>query len=203
MSNILFPTFRGLTWDVLKIPKFSTIIQTSASGREVRVTKRINPIWEFEFTYSILDDTFIDGSGYSELKDLLGFFLQRQGSFDSFLYSDPTDYTVTNQSLGTGDGVTTQFQMVRSYGGFTEVMQNIGVIIDVKVNGVTQTVSINYAINTTGLITFVTAPPMAATVTSSFVFFYRVRFKEDLQEFNNFVNNLWEVKQMRLVSVKI
>lgn len=203
MSNAVLPNFRGLTWNVIKQPTFDTIIHTSASGREVRVTKRTNPIWEFEFTYSILDDTFTDGSGYSELRDLMGFFLQRQGAFDSFLYSDPTDNAVTNQSLGTGDGVTTQFQMVRNLGGFIETIQNVNVITNVKVNGAVQTNPTNYSISSTGLITFVTAPAAAATITATFSYYFRVRFKEDMREFNNFLNNLWETKQMRLTSVKI
>jgi uncharacterized protein (TIGR02217 family) len=203
MSNAIFPTFRGLTWDVKKTPNFSTFIQQGASGREVRVTKRVNPVWEFEFNYSILDDTFIDGSGYSELRDLMGFFLQRQGAYDSFLYTDPTDNSITNQSLGTGDGSTTQFQMVRNFGGFLETIQNINVITNLKVNGVTQNNPANYSINSTGLITFVTAPPNLATITTTFSYYYRLRFKEDMQDFNEFVSNLWEAQQVRLVSVKI
>jgi len=202
VSNAIFPTFRGLTWNVIKQPTFNTLIQTAASGREVRVTKRVNPIWEFEFTYSILDDTFTDGSGYSELRDLVGFFLQRQGAFDSFLYTDPTDHSVTDQSLGTGDGSTKTFQMVRNFGGFLETIENVNAITNVKVNGVAKTNPTDYTISSTGLITFVTAPAAAATITSTFSYYFRLRFKEDLQEFNEFLNNLWEVKQMRLISVK-
>jgi hypothetical protein len=124
MSNALLPTFRGLTWNVIKQPTFDTIIQTSASGREVRVTKRVNPIWEFEFTYSILDDTFTDASGYSELRDLMGFFLQRQGAFDSFLYQDPTDKSMSAQAFAPADGSTKAFQLARNFGGFLETIQN-------------------------------------------------------------------------------
>jgi hypothetical protein len=55
-----------------------------------------------------------------ELQTLGGFFLARQGSYDSFLYSDPTDNTVTKQTFAAGDDVTTAFTLARAWGGFIE-----------------------------------------------------------------------------------
>ena len=39
MSNLLFPKVRGLGWTITKNPTFSTEIQSSLAGREVRVQK--------------------------------------------------------------------------------------------------------------------------------------------------------------------
>lgn len=202
MSNAVFPTFRGLTWDVKKRPNFGTIIQTGASGREVRVTKRMNPIWEFELSYSILDDNFIDASGYSELRNLVGFYLQRQGAFDSFLYMDPSDNSVAGQAIGTGDGVATTFQLVRNFGGFAESMQNIQGSPQIFIAGVLQLASA-YSVSATGLVTFTSAPASGAAITAGFSYYYRVRFKEDVQEFNEFLNNLWEAQQVKFISVLV
>ena len=44
------------------------------------------------------------GVGYDELRTLAGFFLQQQGTFQPFLFDDPTDNTVAAQVIGTGDG---------------------------------------------------------------------------------------------------
>ena len=41
----------------------------------------------------------------------MGFFLQLQGQFGTFLYTDPDDNTVTGQAFATGDGSTTSFTM--------------------------------------------------------------------------------------------
>lgn len=57
MSNLLFPRLIGLTWDIKKRPTWGTAIQTAISGREVRVTNRVQPIWEYELTFSVLQDS--------------------------------------------------------------------------------------------------------------------------------------------------
>ena len=50
----------------------------------------------------------------------MGLFLQCQGQFGTFLYTDPTDNAVTAQAIATGDGSTTTFTFDRSLGGFAE-----------------------------------------------------------------------------------
>jgi hypothetical protein len=44
MSNILFPKIKGLAWNIVKTPTFSTEIQESLAGREVRIQNFQNPI---------------------------------------------------------------------------------------------------------------------------------------------------------------
>ena len=50
----------------------------------------------------------------------MGFFLQMQGQFGTFLYTDPTDSAATNAVFATGDGATTIFTLRRFMGGFLE-----------------------------------------------------------------------------------
>ena len=68
----------------------------------------------------------------------MGFFLQLQGQFGTFLYTDPDDNTVTGQAFATGDGSTTSFTIERSLGGFLEPVGWVTSIANVYLNGAAQ-----------------------------------------------------------------
>src|SRR6185437_4295879 len=112
MSNLLFPKVRGLGWTITKNPTFSTEIQSSLTGREVRVQNFQNPIWEFTLAYEYLlnDPRTRDENEQTPLETLVGFFLARGGQFDDFLLneSDLTgrleDSVYSGQPIGVGDG---------------------------------------------------------------------------------------------------
>ena len=93
-----FPTLPGLGWSVHKKPVFSTLVASHVSGREVRDALYQNPIWQFELTFDALSSspTSYPGAGANSLQALMGFFLQMQGQFGTFLYNDPTDSAATN-----------------------------------------------------------------------------------------------------------
>jgi hypothetical protein len=119
----VFPQLAGQGWSVHKKPTFSTIVANHVSGREVRGALYANPIWRFELTFDGLDGSTAGqygALGASSLQSLMGLFLQCQGQYGSFLFYDPTDYVVTAQGFGTGDGTTTTFQLQRTLGGFSE-----------------------------------------------------------------------------------
>ncbi len=195
MSDAIFPTLPGLKWDVTKKPYFSTKIQTSVNGKEARAINWSYPRWQFDLSYELLRDDVTN-----ELRTLMGFFLQRQGAFDSFLYTDPSDNYVASQSIGTGNGATTVFQLVRSLGGFTELMKNITGTPVVRLNGTVQ--GSGWTVDGNGLITFTTAPAAGVAVTADFSYYFRVRFLQDESEFSQFMQNLWELKKCQLVSLK-
>ena len=50
----------------------------------------------------------------------MGFFLQCQGQYGTFLYSDPTDSAANDVAFATGDGSTTMFTFSRFMGAFLE-----------------------------------------------------------------------------------
>ena len=119
----VFPTLAGQGWSVHKKPTFSSIVAPHVSGREVRAALYANPVWNFELTFDGLDGTTsgqYGGLGSQSLQSLMGLFLQTQGQYGAFLYYDPTDYAVSAQGFGVGDGATTTFQLVRTLGGFVE-----------------------------------------------------------------------------------
>ncbi len=183
-----------------------------------------NPLWDFKLSWEILADSGTvpgsagpfdpvvfdpvvfdtTGSGATPMRTFLDFFLARQGSFDSFLFVDPTDNSVTSQIFGTGDGITTQFQLSRTFGGaFNEAVQNINGAPVIQDNGVTKTAGVDYAIGTTGIIVFSVAPLAGHVLTWTGSFYFRLRFKNDLQELENFLYKLWRLHTLELTSVKL
>lgn len=122
LSMQVFPTLIGLAWSVTKKPVFSTRKSKHVSARSVKAANYPYPLWEFGLTYDYLPESPADDS---DLKTLMGFFLQMQGTFGTFLFKDPTDYTVLDQLQATGDGVTLQFFAMRILGGFTEPVGQI------------------------------------------------------------------------------
>jgi uncharacterized protein (TIGR02217 family) len=209
----IFPTLPGLGWSVRKTPRFQTRIQRAISGRELRVLDQPNPIWSWTLTYSMLRDAHDTrgsggpGVGYDELRTLMGFFLQQQGALTPFLYDDASDDSVSGQLIGTGDGGTSVFQLVRSMGvalpggGFAEPITAPNTVSAIYFDGIVQTAS-GYSIDpATGLVTFVNPPPAGQVVTADFTYFFRVRFSDDSADFENFLYQLWSLKQVKFQSV--
>ena len=120
-----FPNLPGMGWSLHRKPTWSTLVSSHVSGREVRAAQYANPIWNFELTFDGLDSSANNAYGALgalSLQTLMGFFLAQQGQLGSFYFADPADFTVTGQNIGTGDGSTTSFQMVRTMGQYNEQM---------------------------------------------------------------------------------
>lgn len=200
MSNAVFPVLPGLTWNRTKNPQFQNKTQVATSGKQTRVAYWSFPIWSFVLVYEFLRD---QGPTYDELNTIRDFFLSRQGSYDSFLYTDPDDNAVTGVGFGTGDGSTKAFQLIRPIktNGFAEPIQNLNGAPSIYVNGVLQ--SSGYTVGTTGIVTFTTAPALGAVLTWTGSYYYRVHFKQDITQFNEFMYKLWELKQVELESIKL
>jgi len=191
---------------VTKAPRFATRVQRAVSGRELRVLDQPYPIWTWTLTYSLLRDKWDTrgpgalGAGYDELRTIAGFFLQQQGAFQPFLFDDPTDNTITAQPIGTGNSSTRIFQLVRSMGGCAEPMIGPNTVSGIFFNGVLQNPA-GYAVGAdTGLVNFTTPPPTGQSITADFTYRFRVRFADDTAEFENFMYQLWQLKQIKLQS---
>jgi len=206
MSTDLFPgslgspaSLPGLAFTVKKQPKFSTVKQVATSGVSVRRAQMQYPIWEFELTYEFLEDRT---GATSSLKTMMGFFLQRLGGFDTFLYKDPDDYLVTAGPQATTDGVTTQFAFKRTLGGFSEKVGQVDNVaaIHLYLDGVLVSPSL-YTVTMPNLVVFTTAPAAGKALTADFQFYFACIFQEDQLSFEKFMDKLWQLQTVTFESV--
>lgn len=193
MGNAVFPVLPGLGWNIGKAPNWATRIQKAVSGKELRAALMSYPVYKISLTYEVLRAE----TAYAELQSLIGFFNNRQGAFDSFLYNDTSDNAVTAQNFGTGNGSATAFQLIRTLGGNVEPVMNLNGNPSIYVAGVLKTLTTDYSLSN-GMVTFVAAPANGAALTWSGSYYYRCRFLQDAADFENFLYQLWALKKLEL-----
>ncbi len=203
MSSLVFPTIKGLAYPIRRTPQWRTGVNESLSGKESRIAYRQYPRILFSLEYSVLREQV----STNELKQLVGLFNQLLGSYDTFLYSDPEFNSVTAESFGTGNGATTQFQLVARYQnaggpGYAERVQNLSSTPSIFVNGVLKTPGADYVIGPTGIVTFVSAPLGPHPLTWTGTFNYRCRFMDDSIEFEKMMAFLWAT-EFQFISVPL
>ncbi|HGP4585153.1 TPA: DUF2460 domain-containing protein [Neisseria meningitidis] len=199
MGNAIFPTFPGLKWGRKKTAVWSTGTQKSASGREFRTAYYTYPQWRFSLSFEVLRTK----ASVNELEQLAGFFNARKGSFESFLYEDPTDNAVTDQAIGNTVQGVTRYQLVRSMGGFIEPVLAVKERPSVKVGGVSLTYGRDYTVTDKGVLVFNTPQPPNSLITWTGGFYFRVRFTSDTVDFENVLGSLWTAKKIEFTSVKL
>ncbi|MFE8584883.1 TIGR02217 family protein [Sphingomonas sp. NCPPB 2930] len=166
-DDVLFPLALGREAEVT--PGFSTAILTSAGGREAR-----NAAWaEARTTYDV-------GPGLRSAEDmatLLSFFRARLGPARGFRLRDPFDSSATDEAIGTGDGTTRRFALVRHYGDQPRrITRPVAGSVSVRVAGRGVT---GFVVEPGGWLLFDTAPVAGAAIAASFAFDVPVRFAED------------------------
>jgi hypothetical protein len=204
MSNSVFPSLPGIAWPVKKIPIWSTKEMKAVSGKQSTLALYSYPIYRIELTFPDVLRDFGSFAGSTEFRTLLDFYNSMQGKFDTFLFDDITDNSVTAQQFGTGDGNNKVFQLIRSLksGGFLEPVQNIHTLTNLFDNG-SPISGGDYSISSTGVVTFVTAPVAAHVLTWTGTYYYRCRFLADEMEFEEFMSNYWSVKTIQFITVKL
>ncbi len=196
-----FPVLSGQGWSVHKRPSFSTRVASHISGREVRAPFYASGLYEFEVTFDgLASNATYPGLGTNSLQSLMGLYLQCQGQFGTFLYTDPTDNAVTGQAIATGDGSTKVFTFVRTLGGATERASWVTSVSNVYLNGVNQ--PSGWTLTTPNTLTFTTAPGNLVAITASFSYAFNCRFLDEQVDFENIMNGLWLVQSLKFRSVK-
>jgi uncharacterized protein (TIGR02217 family) len=200
MSDLVFPILPGISWNVVRTPTWATRVQTSISGKQTRQADWTYPRYSWELDYDFLRSA----PGYSELQTLVGFINQMQGGFGTFLYSDDDDNSVTGQQIGTGDGTTTVFPLIRTYGGFIEPVGRANAVSMVTVGGTSEsfTVTNDAGVESGSTVTLASAPAAGAVVAASFSYYWRCRFSEDTTDFTKFLYGLSSVSKLKFESVK-
>jgi uncharacterized protein (TIGR02217 family) len=159
-------------------PEFPVLVTRSVSGVEQRLQRLAAPVRRIAL------GAFIQSP--ADAIALQNFFHARGGRLHSFDFRDFTNFQMTDQNIGTGDGATTAFQLRRFVGdaGSPAAYENIYrpdqastvIPLAVKVNGVPATIS---SVSTSGVVTLAAAPAAATAVTASCEFYYPVRFDDD------------------------
>lgn len=173
-------------------PRTKTTIQVSAGGGERRNQEWEHPLHTFTMPEGIRD--------WSVVQSLSKMWRITAGPYKSFAWRDPLDFssgdlavpnpdidpvpTMLDQTLGTGDGFTDSFQLIKryTYGGenydreiYLPVLSTVVVSVNsILVAGADYTVT-----RPGGVITFDTPPTNGHIVRAGFLFDCEVRFESD------------------------
>jgi len=183
---LLFP--QDVSYGYSRETEFNTTILRTNNGFESRNSNWKNDLRGFVVKLGARNQRMIE--------DLICLYLVGDGPLTTFLFKDWLDYkstkymdeSITNQdqNIGTGDGVKTQFQIIKTYSCVT-LTGTANKSRDVtKIKTDTLIVSTNGAPTTaytvdplTGIITFNVAPINEAVVKCGYEFYINCRFKDD------------------------
>jgi len=146
MTIPTFPTLPGLSFPVKKSPTFQTIEHKAVAGNSTTQSPQPFAIYAYELPFEFLraDDVTL------EIQTLMSFYTARRGKAQPFHFNDPDDNAVVGQSLGLGDGATVNFAFIRTMVSNADPVQDaIAAGLNVYVNGVLQTLGVDYTILTT------------------------------------------------------
>ena len=195
------PFLPGLGWSVHRRPTFDTIVAPHPSGAEVRLALWQNALWEFELSYDALaSNAAYPGVWTDTLQTLMGFYLARGGARGSFLFIDPDFNSMTGQGIGAGDGTTVAFSFVRTFGGQIEPIGWVTAVAAVYLNGVATASGWTVSGNT---ITFASPPASGVVISADFSYGFVCRFLEDTLDFEEFMDNLWQLKSLKFRQVRL
>ncbi len=119
-------------------PAFSTAIVTTAGGAEQRNSEWADARLSFDAGPGLRSE--------ADLHELIAFFRARRGAAVGFRLEDPFDHSsngmtgepgAADQVLGTGDGVRTEFPLVKTYDGqVRRITRPVAGTVRVSVDGV-------------------------------------------------------------------
>jgi uncharacterized protein (TIGR02217 family) len=169
-------------------PERKTEIVTLGSGFEERNAVWANSRRRYDVGYGVktLDD----------LHAVIAFFEARMARLYGFRFKDFADFkscapqaalAPTDQSIGTGDGTTKTFQLVKTYiSGSASWTRIVGKPVTGTVRAaIGETETSEFTLDTaTGQLTFDTAPANGATIAAGFEFDTPVRFDTDTLSVN-------------------
>ena len=102
--------------------------------------------------------------------------------------------------LGTGDGTTKTFQLIKSNGAYwTEPVAGVNGTPTIYVAG---TATAPSSISPSGLVTFSSAPASGAALTWTGQYYYLVRFKDDHIEIEQSMSQIYEATTLTLRAVR-
>lgn len=203
-DDVAFPL--GIGKQASVAPIFSTQTVESVSGHERRSSDWADARLSFDAGPGVRSE--------ADMVALIDFFRARRGAARGFRFTDPLDnqsaplgQTVgaTDQSLGIGDGATSQFRLAKYYGDGAEAQQRlitrpVAGTIRLAVNGTEQMTGWQHLGG--GVIAFDSAPVAGAILTAGFRFDVPVRFAEDRLEINRETFAAGDAPSVPLVEIR-
>ena len=176
-EDVRFPI--GLGREISAEPAFSTAIVTTAAGAEQRNSEWADARLTFDAAPGV--------RGEEDVHDLLAFFRARRGAAVGFRLEDPFDNSSNgmtgtpgpdDQAIGTGDGIRTDFSLVKRYGDqVRRITRPVAGSVRVAVDNVER--MSGWTLGDKGMVAFDDAPGAGEAVTAGFRFDVPVRFAED------------------------
>ena len=188
-------------------PERRTQIVELASGDEERNASWANSRRRYDAAYGI--------RRADDLASVVAFFEARSGRLYGFRWKDWADYksclpaqtlAATDQTIGTGDGTKTEFQLTKSYTSGSQtwtrnITKPVAGTVKVAIAGAEQ--STGWSVDTTtGLVTFTTAPASGAAITAGFEFDVPVRFDTDQLDVTMDIERLGSITSIPLIEVR-
>jgi uncharacterized protein (TIGR02217 family) len=190
-DDVRFPIALGREASVE--PSFSTAVVTTANGMEQRNSDWADARLRFDAGPGV--------RGEAELAELVAFFRARRGAAVAFRFEDPLDHEAAEQLLGTGDGVRTEFALVKRYGSQERrITRPVAGTVRVFV-AEAERVS-GWALAAKGLVRFEEPPVEGAEVRASYRFDVPVRFAEDRLSLSRATFEAGEIASVPLVEVR-
>jgi len=188
-------------------PERRTQIVELASGDEERNASWANSRRRYDVAYGI--------RRADDLAAVVAFFEARNGRLYGFRFKDWADWksclpsetpAATDQAIGTGDGATTDFQLVKAYTSGSQswtrtITKPVGGTVRIAIDGVEQTSGWSVD-TTTGIVTFTTAPATGAAVTAGFAFDVPVRFDTDTLDVTLDIERLGSITSIPLLEIR-
>lgn len=192
MSASVYPTLPGVRIEITRTALWNTLRRQTTSGRTYTGSFMVYPNYRFTLAYDLLRKS----ATKTEYQTLMAFFNTMKGGYDSFLFTDPDDYSVTADTFGTGDGSTTAFQLFRSFGTFVDPIFDLNGAPSIYVDGVLKSTPGDYSISATGVVTFTSAPANNKPLTWTGSYYWRCGFDDDEMDFEKFMYQMWQVQRV-------
>jgi uncharacterized protein (TIGR02217 family) len=172
-------------------PERRTDVVVLGSGREERNARWAHSRRRYDAGYGV--------KTFDALSQVVAFFEERRGRLYGFRWRDRLDNTSaapdvavspTDQAIGTGDGTSATFQLVKAYGSIYSPYQRpiakpVAGSVQIAVAGTESVEGTDFTVETTtGVVTFLAGhiPASGAAITAGFLFDVPARFDTDYLE---------------------
>jgi uncharacterized protein (TIGR02217 family) len=191
-------------------PQRRTDIVTLGSGREERNARWAHSRRRYDAGYGI--------KTLEALSAVVAFFEERRGRLYGFRWRDRLDHSsaggtpsASDQALGTGDGATATFQLMKTYGSVyapyqRAIVKPVAGSVRTAVAGVEVEEGTDFSVDaTTGIVTFLPGhiPGVGEAVSAGFLFDVPVRFDTDYLEVDLSAFAAGAIPKIPLIEIRI